>query len=72
LNQTSEQIQVILDDLEKDSRAIREEALRMSWYMRGGITYEDAMMLSVHEREVIGKIIKGNMETTRESGLPFF
>ena len=72
MNKSSEEIQSILTDLEKDSRAIREEALRMSWFMRGGITYEDAMCMSSFERETIGKIVKGNMEATKESGLPFF
>jgi hypothetical protein len=40
--------------------------------MRGGISYEDAMMLSQQERELISKIIKENMETTKKSGMPFF
>lgn len=44
----------------------------MSWYMRGGLSYEDAMMLSLNERELISKIIKDNMETTLKSKLPFF
>jgi len=40
--------------------------------MRGGLSYEEAMMLSSQEKEIIGNIIKKNMETTKESGLPFF
>jgi hypothetical protein len=44
----------------------------MTWFMRGGISYDDAMALSHQEREIIGKIVKGNLETTKESGLPFF
>lgn len=40
--------------------------------MRGGISYNDAMALSPMERELIGDIIKKNMETTEKSGLPFF
>jgi hypothetical protein len=44
----------------------------MAWYMRGGLSYEDAMLLSNSERELIGKIIKDNMDTTQKSGLPFF
>ena len=40
--------------------------------MRGGLTYEEAIMLSVSEREMISKLIKSNMDTTKKSGLPFF
>jgi hypothetical protein len=72
LNVSNEEVESVLDKLDKDSRAFREEALRMSWHMRGGLTYDDALYLSSQEREIIGKIIKQNMETTKESGLPFF
>ena len=44
----------------------------MSWYMRGGLTYEDIMLLGEAERVMIGKIIKDNLETTEKSKLPFF
>jgi len=40
--------------------------------MRGGLSYNDALLLSTDEREIIGKIIKEHMETTKESGMPFF
>ena len=44
----------------------------MSWYMRGGISYDHALQLSVGERKLINKLIKDNLETTKKSGLPFF
>lgn len=40
--------------------------------MRGGVTYEEAMQLSFHEKEIISQIIKDNMKITKESGIPFF
>lgn len=44
----------------------------MCWYMRGGISYEDAMALSMQEREIINGIVKSNIDVTQKSGLPFF
>ena len=44
----------------------------MSWYMRGGVSYEDTMLLSAVERDLINKIIKDNLETTKKSKMPFF
>jgi hypothetical protein len=72
LNLEYDEIEEFLETFDKQSRAIKEEALKMSWFMRGGISYEDAMALSQQERELIGEIVKKNMETTKESGLPFF
>jgi hypothetical protein len=60
------------DQLERQSKALKEEALRLCWYMRGGLSYDDAMMLSQSEREIISKIVKENLETAKKSGMPFF
>jgi hypothetical protein len=67
-----DEIENLVDRYDSEARAIKDEALRISWYMRGGVTYDDAMALSPQERESISKIIKKNMEVTKESGLPFF
>jgi hypothetical protein len=58
--------------MEKETSSIRQEALKMTWFMRGGLNYEQAMQLGSAEREVINKIIKDNLDTTKKSGLPFF
>ena len=62
----------MVDQMEKEVNDIRQEALKMSWYMRGGLSYDQALNLSPQERKIIGSIIKDNMETTKKSGLPFF
>ena len=58
--------------MDKETNDIRQEALKMAWYMRGGLSYDHAMQLSVQERKLINEIIKDNLETTKKSGLPFF
>ena len=68
----SDRISKMLDSMEKESNDIRQEALKMAWYMRGGLTYEQAMVLGVNERRLINTLIKENLETTKKSGLPFF
>lgn len=62
----------MLDGYEKDIRAIKNEALRICWYMRGGIQYDDAMLLSTTERELINKFVSENIEATNKTGLPIF
>ena len=62
----------MLSTFERESKALREEVLRLCWWMRGGLTYDEAYMLSPQEREIIGKIIESNMEATKKSGMPFF
>ena len=58
--------------MDKEADSIRQEALKMAWYMRGGLTYDQAMSLGSKERELISGLIKDNLETTKKSGLPFF
>ena len=72
LIQDVERIAKSIEGMEKEAGAIREEALKMCWYMRGGLTYEEAMNLSPKEREAIGRIVKENLETTKKTGMAFF
>ena len=58
--------------MDQECNDIRQEALKLSWYMRGGLSYEHALQLSVTERQLINQLIKNNLETTKKSGLPFF
>ncbi len=68
----SNEISKWVDQMEKESREIKQEALKMVWYMRGGLSYEAALNLSPDERTTVSKIIADNLETTKKSGLPFF
>ena len=69
---SNEDMIAYFNQLEAQSKSLKEEILRLCWYMRGGLTYNDAMLLSVDERQVIGKIVKDNLETAKKSGMPFF
>ena len=60
------------NQLENESKALKEEVIRLCWFMRGGLSYEDAMLLSSDDRKIISKLIQDNMETTKKSGMPFF
>jgi len=58
--------------METQTHNIRLDVLKLCWYMRGGVTYDEAMQMSQSERDIIDGIIKENLETTKKSGLPFF
>jgi hypothetical protein len=44
----------------------------MSWYTRGGATYEDVLNMSSTEREMINDMADEHLETTKKSQLPFY
>lgn len=68
----SDQISAWIDQMDKESTSIRQEALKMTWFMRGGLSYDQALQLSQAERELVNKIVKENLETTKKTGLPFY
>ena len=61
-----------LKRLDQEAHEIRQESMRLTWYMRGGITYDQVMQLSNEERQMITKIAKDNIETTKKTRLPWF
>jgi hypothetical protein len=62
----------LLDGYEKYCNDVKASALGLSWYMRGGVSYEDVLNMSKTEREAISVIIENNLETTKKSQMPFF
>jgi hypothetical protein len=67
-----EGIDKLVKEYEKDTKALREELFRIGWYMRGSINTNDAFLLTPEDREIIGKIIEDNLETTKKTQMPFF
>jgi hypothetical protein len=65
-------INTIVKNMDQEAAAIKQTCLKLSWYMRGGITYDQTMMLSPDERRMISELAKENIETTKKSGLPWF
>ncbi len=61
-----------IKDLEAESKNLKLELFKVCWYMRGGVTLQEALNLSPEERDIVSKLVKDNMETTKKSGLPFF
>jgi len=61
-----------VENMDQEAAAIKQNCLKLSWYMRGGITYDQTMMLSPDERRMISELAKENIETTKKSGLPWF
>ena len=58
--------------MESQQKELKHELVKISWYMRGGLTYSEATALSPTEREIIAQLVKDNLEPTKKSGQPFF
>ena len=61
-----------LKELEGESKQIKHDIFRLCWYMRGGLTYAEAMTISPDDKKILSEIIKDNLETTKKTGQPFF
>ena len=72
LSQTESDIVKTLKDMENNTKEVRLDLLKICWYMRGGVTYSEASAMSPQEREIVGKLVKENLDTTKKTGQPFF
>jgi hypothetical protein len=72
LKLSADQINKLILEYSDNTRALKEDLLRICWFMRGGIGYDECHMLTHDEKLIVSKIIEKNLETTKESGMPFF
>jgi len=61
-----------LKDLESQAKNLKLEIMKICWFMRGGMSWTEALNLSPDERAISAQLVKENMETTKKSGQPFF
>jgi hypothetical protein len=61
-----------VDILDRESKDLKEDLLKLCWFMRGGISLDDAYSMCFEDRQMVSALVKENLETTKKSGLPFF
>lgn len=71
-NLTDEEMIELFKKYENQINDIRKEAAKLSWFMRGGASFEDILEMTNAERSALSMIINENLETTKKSGMPFF
>jgi hypothetical protein len=61
-----------LKDFDNQTKNLKLELMKVCWFMRGGMSWNEALVLSPDERTIVSQLVKENMETTKKSGQPFF
>jgi hypothetical protein len=67
-----EEIEQEVKRLDNEAKALRKNIYKLAWFMRGALSVEQAFAMDIGDREIVSEIINENLETTKESGLPFF
>jgi hypothetical protein len=65
-------IERLIKDYDTSTKALKEELIRVCWFMRGGLSYSESHLLTPDERVLINKVVESNLEITKETQLPFF
>ena len=66
------EIVTYLKDFDNQTKNLKLELMKICWFMRGGINWQDALNLSPEERKIVSQLVKENMDTTKKTGQPFF
>ncbi len=61
-----------LKDFDSQTKNLKLEIMKICWFMRGGMSWTEALNLSPDERSIAAQLVKENMETAKKSGQPFF
>jgi len=56
--------------MDAQSKNLKDELLRICWYMRGSISLEQAYMLSMDDRKLVANVIKDNIENVKKTKMP--
>ena len=65
-------IDTLVKNYEKDSKALKDNLFRLCWFMRGSLSITESYMLTRDDQIILTEIIEGNLNTTKETQMPFF
>jgi len=65
-------IDTLVKNYEKDSKALKDNLFRLCWFMRGSLSITESYMLTRDDQLILTEIIEGNLNTTKETQMPFF
>ena len=61
-----------LKEYENQGKNLKLDIMKICWFMRGGMSWQEALNLSPDERGMAAPLVKENMETTKPTGRDFF
>ena len=72
LTKSDSEIVSYLKDFDSQTKNLKLEIMKICWFMRGGMSWQEALNLSPEERGISAQLVKDNMETAKKTGQPFF
>ena len=58
--------------MENEIKHFKADLFKLAWFMRGGLSLDDMFATCHEDREVMGGVIKDNLDTAKKTGQPFF
>ncbi len=72
LSKSNSDIVSYLKDLDNQTKNLKLELMKICWYMRGGMSWQESLELSPDERTIAAQLVKENLDTTKKTGRDFF
>ena len=61
-----------LKDFDNQAKNLKMEIMKICWFMRGGMSWQESLELSPDERTIAAQLVKENLDTTKKTGRDFF
>ena len=61
-----------LKGFDNQTKNLKMEIMKICWFMRGGMSWQEALNLSPAARGIAAQLVKENMDTAKKTGQPFF
>jgi hypothetical protein len=61
------EIEQMLESYDKEVKRLKQHMSKLSWYMRGGVNYEQLMSMSLADIENFTEVIDDNIELSKKA-----
>ena len=61
------EIEQMLESYDKEVKRLKQHMSKLSWYMRGGVNYEQLMSMSLADIENFTEVIDDNIDLSKKA-----
>ncbi len=69
---TPEQIQEMFSGLQREGRQLLDSIISLIYFMRGAVSYTEAMNMSFAERDILAHFLSNRLEIEKKSSNPIY
>lgn len=67
-----EEVTLMVKRMQSEAKSVLKDALKLTYFMRGAVSYDEIMTMTMTEKEVVAEIVEERLEAEKKNPHPVY